>query len=288
MLQNKFLVGATLVVFVLLSCVFTVHETEKAIKFQLGSIVKADYESGLYFKVPFINNVKKFDARLLTLDSKPERFLTSEKKNVIVDTFVKWRVKEVSKFYTAVAGDPIQANLRIDQILKDAARSVFSIRTIQYLVSTERQIIRDALVKIAAPQALKLGIELVDIRVKRIDLPPQVSKSVYSRMQAERTRVARELRSEGGEQSETIRSEADKQREIILANAYRDAEITRGVGDAKSAEIYAKAYGADIEFFVFYRSLNAYKKTFRGQGDMIVLQPDSDFFKYFKKQKIKN
>lgn len=285
MLQNKILVIVALVAFVLLSCVFTVHETEKAIKFQLGSIVKDDYEPGIHFKFPFINNVKHFDARILTLDSKPERFLTSEKKNVIVDTFVKWRIKDVAKFYTAVAGDPIQANLRLDQILKDAARSVFSIRTIQYLVSTERQIIRDALVKIAAPQALKLGIEMIDVRVKRIDLPAQVSKSVYSRMQAERTRVARELRSEGGEQAETIRADADKQREVILANAYRKAEVTRGAGDARSAEIYANAYGQDTEFFTFYRSLNAYKQTFKGNGDMIVLQPDSDFFKYFKKQK---
>lgn len=285
MLQNKILIIFALVVFVLLACVFRVHETEKAIKFKFGEIIKSDYKPGIHFKMPIINNVKKFDARILTLDSKPERFLTSEKKNVIVDTFVKWRIHDVSIFYTSVSGDPAQANLRLDQILKDAARSVFSIRSIQYLVSTERQIIRDALVRIVAPQALKLGIEMVDIRVKRIDLPPQVSKSVYSRMQAERTRVARELRSEGGEQSEAIRSEADKQREVILANAYRDAEKTRGDGDAKSADIYAKAYGANTEFFTFYRSLNAYKVTFRGQGDMIVLQPDSDFFQYFKKQK---
>ena len=285
MMKNKILIIVALVAFVLLSCIYTVHETEKAIKFQLGEIIESDIAPGIHFKFPFVNNVKKFDARILTLDSKPERFLTSEKKNVIVDTFVKWRIQDVSKFYTAVAGDPAQANTRLDQILKDAARSVFSIRTIQYLVSTDRQIIRDALVKIAAPQALKLGIDMIDIRVKRIDLPPQVSKSVYSRMQAERTRVARELRSEGGEKSETIRSEADKQREVILANAYREAEKTRGDGDAKSADIYAQAYGADIEFYTFTRSMNAYKKTFRGQGDMIVLQPDSDFFKYFKKQK---
>ncbi len=285
MMSNKILVGLGLVMFVFMSCIFTVHETQKAIKFQLGEIIKADYTPGLYFKFPFVNNVKKFDTRILTLDSKPERFLTAEKKNVIVDTFVKWRIVDVSKFYTSVAGDPAQANLRIDQIIKDAARSEFSSRTIKYLVRTERETIRDALVLTSAPQALKLGIELIDIRVKRIDLPPQVSKSVYSRMDAERKRVAHELRSEGKEQSEGIRANADKQREVILANAYREAEKTKGEGDARSADIFAQAYGKDIEFFQFTRSMAAYERTFRRQGDMLVVEPDSDFFKYFKKQK---
>lgn len=285
MMSNKILVGLGLVMFVFMSCIFTVHETQKAIKFQLGEIIKADYTPGLYFKFPFVNNVKKFDTRILTLDSKPERFLTAEKKNVIVDTFVKWRIVDVSKFYTSVAGDPVQANLRIDQIIKDAARSEFSSRTIKYLVRTERETIRDALVLTSAPQALKLGIELIDIRVKRIDLPPQVSKSVFSRMDAERKRVAHELRSEGKEQSEGIRANADKQREVILANAYREAEKTKGEGDARSADIFAQAYGQDIEFFQFTRSMAAYERTFRRQGDMLVVEPDSDFFKYFKKQK---
>ncbi|MDP7536545.1 MAG: protease modulator HflC [Methylococcales bacterium] len=285
MMSNKILVGLGLVMFVFMSCVFTVHETQKAIKFQLGEIIKADYTPGLYFKFPFVNNVKKFDTRILTLDSKPERFLTSEKKNVIVDTFVKWRIIDVSKFYTSVAGDAVQANLRIDQIIKDAARSEFSSRTIKYLVRTEREAIRDALIITAAPQAIKLGIELIDIRVKRIDLPPQVSKSVYSRMDAERKRVAHELRSEGKETSEGIRANADKQREVILANAYREAEKTKGEGDAQSADIFAQAYGKDVEFFQFLRSMSAYEKTFRRQGDMLVVEPDSDFFKYFKKQK---
>ena len=285
MMSNKILVGLGLVMFVFLSCVFTVHETQKAIKFQLGEIIKADYTPGLYFKFPFVNNVKKFDTRILTLDSKPERFLTAEKKNVIVDTFVKWRIVDVSRFYTSVAGDPVQANVRIDQIIKDAARSEFSSRTIKYLVRTKRETIRDALILTSAPQALKLGIELIDIRVKRIDLPPQVSKSVYQRMDAERKRVAHELRSEGKEMSEGIRANADKQREVILANAYREAEKTKGEGDARSADIYAQAYGQDVEFFEFTRSMAAYERTFRRQGDMLVVEPDSDFFKYFKKQK---
>lgn len=285
MMSNKILVGLGLVLFVFMSCVFTVHETQKAIKFQLGEIIKADYTPGLYFKFPFVNNVKKFDTRILTLDSKPERFLTAEKKNVIVDTFVKWRIVDVSRFYTSVAGDPVQANVRIDQIIKDAARSEFSSRTIKYLVRTKRETIRDALILTSAPQALKLGIELIDIRVKRIDLPPQVSKSVYQRMDAERKRVAHELRSEGKEMSEGIRANADKQREVILANAYREAEKTKGEGDARSADIYAQAYGQDVEFFEFTRSMAAYERTFRRQGDMLVVEPDSDFFKYFKKQK---
>jgi membrane protease subunit HflC len=284
-MSNKILVGLGLALFVFMSCIFTVHETQKAIKFQLGEIIEADYKPGLYFKLPFVNNVKKFDTRILTLDSKPERFLTAEKKNVIVDTFVKWRIVDVSKFYTSVAGDPVQANLRIDQIIKDAARSEFSRRTIKYLVRTRREVIRDALIVTSAPQAVKLGIELLDIRVKRIDLPPQVSKSVYSRMDAERKRVAHELRSEGKELSEGIRANADKQREVILATAYRQAERLRGEGDAESADIYAQAYGKDTEFFQFTRSMSAYKKTFRKQGDMLVLEPDSDYFKYFNKQK---
>jgi membrane protease subunit HflC len=284
-MSNKILVGLGLALFVFMSCIFTVHETQKAIKFQLGEIIEADYKPGLYFKLPFVNNVKKFDTRILTLDSKPERFLTAEKKNVIVDTFVKWRIVDVSKFYTSVAGDPAQANLRIDQIIKDAARSEFSRRTIKYLVRTRREVIRDALIVTSAPQAVKLGIELLDIRVKRIDLPPQVSKSVYSRMDAERKRVAHELRSEGKELSEGIRANADKQREVILATAYREAETLRGEGDATSADIYAQAYSKDTEFFQFTRSLSAYEKTFRKQGDMLVLEPDSDYFKYFNKQK---
>jgi membrane protease subunit HflC len=284
-MSNKILVGLGLALFVFMSCIFTVHETQKAIKFQLGEIIEADYKPGLYFKLPFVNNVKKFDTRILTLDSKPERFLTAEKKNVIVDTFVKWRIVDVSKFYTSVAGDPVQANLRIDQIIKDAARSEFSRRTIKYLVRTRREVIRDALIVTSAPQAVKLGVELLDIRVKRIDLPPQVSKSVYSRMDAERKRVAHELRSEGKELSEGIRANADKQREVILATAYREAETLRGEGDATSADIYAQAYSKDTEFFQFTRSLSAYEKTFRKQGDMLVLEPDSDYFKYFNKQK---
>ena len=283
--QNKILVGAGFLFFIVSSCLFTVTETERAIKFRLGEVISSDFEPGLHFKMPFINNVKKFDSRILTMDSKPERFLTSEKKNVIVDSFVKWQIADVKTFYTAVAGDSRQANLRLDQIIKDAFRSEFSKRTIKQLVSSDRNAIRTALITNASPIALKLGIAIVDVQVKRIDLPSEVSSSVYRRMEAERERVAREFRSQGKEASERIRADADKQREIILANAFRDAEILRGNGDATSADIYAKAYGKDVEFFRFYRSMNAYKKTFRGAGDMLVVEPDSDFFQYFKKLK---
>ncbi len=283
MTQNKILVSLGALLLVGVMCVFTVGQTEKAIKFNLGQIVKDDYESGLHFKWPFINNVKKFDARIQTMDSKPERFLTLEKKNVIVDSFVKWRIGNVTTFYTVVAGDIDQANLRLDQIIKDAFRGEFGKRNIKQLVSTDRRAIRDILIKNAQPLAANLGMEIIDVQVMRIDLPPEVSSSVFRRMEAERERVAREFRSEGAEAAEKIRADADRQRIVTLANAFRDAEKLRGEGDASSAEIYAKAYGADIEFFTFYRSLSAYKKTFSNSG-MMVVDPESDFFQYFKKQ----
>jgi membrane protease subunit HflC len=283
MTQNKILVGLGALLLISMMSLFTVGQTEKAIKFKLGQIVKDDYGPGLNFKWPFINNVKKFDARIQTMDSKPERFLTAEKKNVIVDSFVKWRIGNVTTFYTVVAGDTIQANLRLEQIIKDAFRGEFGKRNIKQLVSTDRRAIRDILIKNVKPLAANLGMEIIDVQVMRIDLPPEVSSSVFRRMEAERERVAREFRSEGAEAAEKIRADADRQRIVTLANAFRDAEKLRGEGDASSAEIYAKAYGADTEFFTFYRSLNAYKKTFSNSG-MMVVDPDSDFFQYFKKQ----
>lgn len=284
MTQNKILIGLAVLVLIGVMSIFTVAQTEKAIKFRLGEIVKSDYVPGLHFKWPFINNIKKFDARIQTMDSKPERFLTAEKKNVIVDSFVKWRIGNVATFYTAVAGDIDQANLRLDQIIKDAFRGEFSKRNIKQLVSTDRQAIREILIKNSKPLAADLGVEIVDVQVMRIDLPPEVSSSVFRRMEAERERVAREFRSQGSEAAERIRADADRQRVVTLANAFRDAEKLRGEGDAISADIYAKAYGADTEFFTFYRSLNAYKKTFSSSSTM-VLDPESDFFQYFNKQK---
>lgn len=281
---NKIVVAIGALLVVLSMSVFTVSETQLAIKFQLGEIVEYDFKPGLHFKLPFINNVKKFDARILTMDSTPERFLTAEKKNVIVDSFVKWRIGDVKTFYTSVGGDANQADIRLDQIIKDSFRSEFSKRDIKQLVSTDRSIIREALITNVSPHALKLGINIVDVQVKRIDLPNEVSSSVYQRMEAERARVAREFRSQGSEAAERIRANADKQREIILANAYRDSEVLRGEGDARAAEIFAKTYSEDIEFYGFYRSMIAYKQSLGKAGNIMVLEPDSDYFKYFKHQ----
>lgn len=284
MTQNKILVAIVAVLVIGMMSMFTVNQSEKAIKFRLGQIVKSDYEPGLYFKIPLINKVKLFDARIQTMDSKPERFLTAEKKNVIVDSFVKWRIGDVTKFYTVVAGDIDQANLRLDQIIKDAFRSEFSKRNIRQLVSTDRSAIREILVKNAKPLAADLGMEIIDVQVMRIDLPEEVSASVFSRMEAERERVAREFRSQGSEAAERIRADADRQRVVTLANAYRDAETLRGEGDAKAAEIYAQTYGQNPEFFSFYRSLNAYKKTL-SNNSTVVIEPNSEFFQYFKNDK---
>ncbi len=284
MVDNKIIVAIGLVILVGSMSVFTVGQTEKAIKFKFGQIQKSDYDPGLHFQIPFINNIKKFDARIQTMDSEPERFLTAEKKNVIVDSFVKWRIGDVNKFYTVVSGRIEQANSRLDQITKDAFRGEFGKRNIKQLVSTDREAIREILIKNLKPAADNLGLEVVDVRVKRIDLPEEVSSSVFRRMEAERERVAREFRSQGSEAAEKIRADADRQRVVTIANAFKEAETTRGEGDAKSAEIYANAFGADTEFFTFVRSMNAYKKTFSGSGSMMVLDPESDFFKYFKNQ----
>lgn len=282
---NKIVVTLGALLVIVSMSVFTVSETERAIKFQLGEIVGADFKPGLHFKIPLINNVKRFDARILTMDATPERFLTAEKKNVIVDSFVKWRIGDVKAFYTSVGGDVNQANIRLDQIIKDAARSEFSKREIKQLVSTDRSVIRESLITNVSPHAEKLGIDIVDVQVKRIDLPNEVSSSVYQRMEAERARVAREFRSQGAEAAEKIRADADKQREIILANAYRKSETFRGEGDAKAAEIFAQTYSEDPDFYAFYRSMIAYRETLGKSGSLMVLEPESDFFKFFKHQK---
>jgi membrane protease subunit HflC len=286
-MQNKLLllvISIFLLFAVVNSVFFTVSQTEKAIKFKFGEIVKSDYEPGLHFKLPIINNIKKFDARIQTMADKPEQFLTAEKKNVMVDLFVKWRIDNVADFYTAVGGDINQANLRLNQTIKSAIRSEFSKRNIKQLVSTDRGAIRDVLMEKSKTIAPKLGIHIVDVQVMRIDLPEGVSDSVFRRMEAERESAARKFRSEGAEVAEKKRAEADKDRVVLLANAFSEAEKLRGEGDATSADIYSKAYGADIEFFTFYRSLNAYKKTF-SKSSMMVVDPNSDFFQYFNKQK---
>ncbi|MDV3237385.1 MAG: protease modulator HflC [Gammaproteobacteria bacterium] len=267
--------------------VFTVYEWERAMLFRLGEVVRTDFEPGLHFKIPFINNVRKFDARVLTLDVEPERFLTAEKKNVIVDSFVKWRIDDVTRFYTAVLGDEAQARQRLEQIVKDGMRGEFSKRTINEVVSGERVQIMNVLAGNVRVQAKELGISIVDVRIKRVELPQDVNAAVYRRMEAERARVAKDFRSRGFEAAERIRADADRQREVILAEAYRDAERVRGEGDARAAEIYGKVYSKNAEFYSFYRSLTAYEEAF-GAGDLLVIEPDSEFFQYFKGGKARN
>jgi len=271
------------VVTLLAMSLFMVDEPQTAIRFQLGEIIEANYKPGLHWKWPLINNVRKFDRRLQTLDTEPERFLTAEKKNVIVDSFAMWRIEDVRLFYTTVGGDPAQANVRLDQIVKDSLRSEFSKRTIQEVVSGDRDQIMETLSRLLREQATQLGIAAVDVRIKRINLPDDVSSSVFSRMKAERLRVAKDFRSRGGEAAERIRADADRQSTVLLAEAYRDAERQRGEGDAQAADIYAQAYGKDQDFYNFHRSLAAYRQSFSGRDDVLVIQPDSQFFRYFNK-----
>jgi len=236
-----------------MSSVFTVEERELAIKFRLGEIVEADYQPGLYFQMPFINNVKKFDKRILTLDARPANYLTKEKKNVNVDFFVKWRINDVSTYYTSMSGNERKAMERIYTTINESLRGEFSNRNIQSVISGERAMIMDDVTEQANKQLSKFGIKVVDVRVKRIDFTATISESVYQRMEAERTRVAKDLRSRGAEAAERIRANADRQRTVTLANAYKEAQQLRGSGDAKASEIYAKAYSKDQEFFSFYR-----------------------------------
>lgn len=265
--------------------IFYVGQSQKVIKFRLGEIMRDDFHPGLHFQIPLLNNVKHFDARVLTLDTRSERFLTSEKKNVVVDSFAKWRISNVSQFYTTMDGDPSQANLRLEQIIKDAMRSEFGVRTIKQLISQDRSGLREVLMTKLAPLAEEFGIELLDIRIRRIDLPERVSASVYKRMEAERERVAREFRSQGAEAAELISAEADKRREIIVAEAFRQAELIKGRGDARAAEIYSASYSKNEEFYAFYRSLHAYQAAFEKTQDTLIIEPKSDFFKYFASEK---
>jgi membrane protease subunit HflC len=280
---NALLAVVTGIAVLLAMSLFSVDETQTAIRFQLGEIVQANYKPGLHWKWPLINNVRKFDRRLQTLDIEPERFLTAEKKNVIVDSFAMWRIEDVRLFYTTVGGDVAQANVRLDQIVKDSLRSEFSKRTIQEVVSGDRDQIMETLSRLLKEQATHLGIAAVDVRIKRIDLPADVSNSVFSRMKAERLRVAKDFRSRGGEAAERIRADADRQSTVLLAEAYRDAERQRGDGDSQAANIYAKTYNKDQSFYSFYRSLMAYRQGFNGKEDILILQPNSQFFRYFNK-----
>jgi membrane protease subunit HflC len=267
------------------SSAFVVNQWEVALKLQLGEIVDSDYDPGLHWMVPIVNNVQTFDARIQTMDSRPERFLTSEKKDVIVDYFAKWRIANVAQYFRSTGGSEEKTARLLQERINTSLRDEFGKRTVQEVISGERAEIMALLTKDADTKAAELGVEILDVRVKQIDLPPEVSDSVYQRMRAERERVARDLRAKGGEAAEKIRANADRERVVLIADAYREAERLRGEGDGKAAEIYANAYNQDSEFYAFYRSLNAYKNSFKDAGDVMVLQPDSDFFRYLKDQK---
>ncbi len=265
-----------------MSSLFTVDERQVAIKFRLGEIVDSNYEPGLHIKAPWpIMNVRKFDKRILTLDTRPERFLTGEKKNVSVDFFVKWRIREPAKYYTSFMGDERQAGLRLLQIVNNGLQLEFDERTIKQVVSDDRSAMMTNLTTEANNEVEQFGIEIVDVRIKQIELPSEVSTSVFQRMRAERERIASELRAQGQEAAKGIQAVADRDRTVILAEARRDAEIMRGEGDALATEIYAEAYGENQEFYEFYRSMTAYRAALANQGDVLVLEPDSEFFRYF-------
>lgn len=266
---------------------FIVHERELAIKFKLGEIVTSIDEPGLYFKTPLIHNVRKFDSRVLTMDTPAERFLTSEKKNVIIDSFVKFRISDARQYYTSTQGDERIAISRLSQIINDELKGQVSSQTIKEVISGQRSSIMHKVTTNAGPKTKALGIELVDVRIKRVDLPDNVSDSVYRRMAKERETVAKAFRSRGEEKAKEIRANADRQRQEILAEAYREAEETRGDGDAEAASIYANAYNKDKEFYAFYRSLDAYKNSFGSGSDVMVISPDSEFFRYFNSSKPK-
>ena len=263
------------------SSAFIVTETEYAIKFQLGRIVKSDFEPGIHFKLPFVNNVRKYDRRLLTLDTPPEKMLTSEQKFVAVDSFVKWRITDVSRFYTATQGNERVALSRLDSIVKDRIRNQIASRTLVEVISEQRVSTMQEIARIANDAAAELGIEVVDVRIKAIELPDDVRDSVFRRMAADRQKEANLYRFEGRESAERIRADADRESQVILAEAERDGQINRGAGDARSIEIYANAYREDEEFFAFYRSLQAYGTAFGHGNDVMVLDPSSSFFDYF-------
>ncbi len=259
---------------------FRVFEQERVILFQLGEVKRADYKPGLHFKIPFYQNVAKFDSRLQTIEFEPQRFLTGEKKDVIVDSFVRWKIKDVVRFYLATGGDPRRAQILVYQKVNDGLRNEFGKRTLQEVVAGDRGSIR-GIVTGTKDLGEELGIEIVDVRLKRIDLPTEVNNSVYERMRSERARVARQNRASGEAEATTIRADADRARVVISAEAYRESEILRGEGDAKAATIYAKVYSKNPEFYAFHRSMNAYRESFNSRQDLMLLQPDSDFFKYF-------
>ncbi|MBK1617863.1 HflC protein [Lamprobacter modestohalophilus] len=277
-------IAVALLALIVLASTFTVQQWETAIKLRLGEIVRSGYEPGLHFKVPVLNNIMHFDARIQTLNARPQRFLTIEKKDVIVDSYTKWRINDAAQFFRSTGGDSARAERLLSERINTALRDEFGKRTIQEVVTEDRIELMKALTKVSDTQAGELGVEVLDVRVKKIDLPPEVSESVYNRMRAERERVARDLRAKGAEAAERIRADADRQRTVIIADAYKEAEETRGEGDGRAAEIYATAYQENPNFYAFYRSLDAYRRTFANKGSTLVLSPDSEFFRFFNSQ----
>ena len=276
--------GIILVAIVIASAsLFTVDQRQYAIVFQLGEVKEVISEPGLNFKLPLIQNVRYFEKRILTLDTpEPERFITSEKMNVLVDHFVKWRIVDPRLYYESVAGDEARARTRLTQTVNSGLREEFGRRTMHDVVSGERDRIMDQMRERADRDARSIGVQIVDVRLKRVDLPNEVSESVFRRMEAERTRVANELRSQGAAEAEKIRADAERQREVIVAEAYRTAQQLQGEGDAKATAIYAEAFGKNPEFYAFYRSLEAYRASFAGKDDVMVVDPSSDFFRFMK------
>jgi membrane protease subunit HflC len=277
------LVTTVVALLVLSMSLYTVDQRKAAIKFQLGEVVSMHTEPGLYFMVPLLQNVRLYDTRIQTYDSKDaERFLTSENKNVLVDSFVKWRVIDVRQYYVSVRGDSVAAEARISQTVNDALRAEFAKRTVHDVVSGEREQIMETVADKVDKDVKGIGVEVVDVRLKRVDLVPEISSDVFRRMESERKRVANELRSTGTAEGEKIKADADRQKQVIVAEAYRDAQRIKGEGDAQAARIYAEAFGKNPEFYSFYRSLEAYRASLRNKSDVMVLEPSSDFFKYLK------
>jgi len=277
------LVAVVSILILLSLSLFVVDQRQVAIVLQLGELVRVETEPGLKLKWPLVQNVRFFDSRILTMDSiEPERFITAENKNVMVDSFVKWRISDVKKYYLSVSGDERVAQTRLMQTVNSIIRDEFAKHRVSEVISGERDKIMEVLRVKANVDAEKIGVQVMDVRLKRVDFPPSISESVYGRMEAERKRVANELRATGNAESEKIRADADRQREVILANAYREAQKIKGDGDAKAAALYAAAYGRNAEFYAFYRSMDAYKQSFKNKSDVMVIDPSSSFFKYLK------
>jgi len=274
--------AALVVLAVLAMSMYTVDQRKAAIKFQLGEVIDVQVNPGLYFLVPFVQNVRLYDTRIQTMEARdPERFLTSENRNVLVDSFVKWKVDDV-QYYVSVHGDPVQAEARIAQTVNDALRAEFARHTVHDVVSGERDKIMAVVTKRVEEDLRRIGVDIVDVRLKRVDFVPEISADVFRRMESERKRVANELRATGQAEGEKIKADADRQRQVIVAEAYRDAQRVKGEGDAQASRIYAEAFGKNPEFFSFYRSLDAYRQSLRNKSDVMVLDPSSDFFKYLR------